>query len=102
MRSRSTDRKFETLEGLVELGLELSPKVFGRDYEHRPPTYVVNAQQLYVLANLADYAVKLHRADDYSEPERKASLHQDLRETLDRFWDTPLDTSVIRLHEEGY
>ena len=101
MKSRSTDREFETLEGLFDLTLELSPKVFPRG-NNRPTTYTVNARQLYVLAELADYAIKLRRANDYNEPEREAKLHQSLQETIDRFWETPLDTTVIRLHEDGY
>jgi len=101
MADRGCDRQFESLEGLRDLGLELSHNAFCCGA--KPATYVVGARQLWVLAALADFATKLQRAEDYNEPpERKARLHESLRETLDRFWATPLDTSVIRLHEDGY
>lgn len=96
-RNANETREFETLEGLEELKLELSPKVFLRPEGSSPVTYTVGARQLYVLAELAGLAVALRSAESYDyPPERKQRLHTALHESLERFWDTPLDDSVIR------
>ena len=96
-RNANETRKFETLEGLEELKLELNPKVFLRPEGSSPVTYTVGARQLYVLAELAGFAVALRTAEDFDyTPEQKKRLHTALYESLERFWETPLDDSVIR------